>query len=50
MTAIIITIIISVTVGTMWALCAANKEFEENEEDEEAAESWNRRAYNGKTY
>ena len=35
MTAIIITIIISVIVGTMWALCAANKDFEEDEEDED---------------
>ena len=36
MAAIIITIIISVTVGTMWALCAASKEdFEGEEEDEE---------------
>lgn len=34
MAAIIITIIISVTVGTMWALCAASKDFEEDEEDE----------------
>ena len=34
MTAIIITIIISVIAGTMWSLCAANKDFEEDEEDE----------------
>ena len=34
MAAIIITIIISVTVGAMWALRAANKEFEEDEDDE----------------
>ena len=39
MTAIIITIIISATVGTMWALCAANKEdFEGEEEDEDHGE------------
>lgn len=35
MTALIITIIISLTVGTMWALCAANKEDLEENEDED---------------
>ncbi|MBS7398245.1 MAG: hypothetical protein KIG32_07505 [Ruminiclostridium sp.] len=34
MAAIIITIILSAIAGTMWALCAANKEFEKEEEDE----------------
>lgn len=35
MLAIIITIILSAIAGTMWALCAANKEdFEKEEEDE----------------
>lgn len=38
MTAIIITIIISVIAGTAWALCAANKDFEEDEEDEDHGE------------
>lgn len=35
MTAIIITIILSIIAGTAWALCAANKEFEEHEEDDD---------------
>ena len=34
MTAIIITIILSIIAGTVWALCAANKEFEKDEDDE----------------
>lgn len=34
MLAIIITIILSVITGTMWALCAANKDFEEDDDDE----------------
>ena len=38
MTAIIITTILSAIVGTMWALCAANKDFEEDEEDEDHGE------------
>ena len=39
MTAIIITIILSIIAGTMWALCAANKEnFEGEEEDEDHGE------------
>ena len=38
MAAIIITIIISVTAGTMWALCAANKDFEEDDEDDDHGE------------
>lgn len=38
MTAIIITTILSAIVGTMWALCAANKESEKEEEDENHGE------------
>ena len=33
MIAIIATIILSVITGTMWALCAANKDFEEDEDE-----------------
>ena len=33
MTAIIVTIIISVIAGAAWALCAANKDFEEDEDE-----------------
>ena len=34
MLAIIITIILSAIAGTMWALCAASKDFGEDDDDE----------------